>query len=281
MPTETRRAGPIAISPWPRRGRTATALSRPSRHASSLHVASRPRNREAIWPSGLPCSDWPDGTLAAQHRWIGRSEGAAVHFAVADHPDTDIEVFTTRPDTLLGVTYVVLAPEHALVSKITTLPHRDAVRTYVEAAARKIDRDRIAGTTEKTGVPTGAFARHPITGARVPIWVADYVVGGYGTGAVMAVPGHDQRDFVFAKTFDLPIVEVVSPDGALRAPLEAAYVDDGITVQSGEFDGLPTSECKGALGRINARRRAATCLRTECASQVPGQPPLAGGCTHD
>jgi leucyl-tRNA synthetase len=97
---------------------------------------------------------------------------------VADHPDTDIEVFTTRPDTLMGVTYVVLAPEHALVSKITTLPHRDAVRTYVEAAAPKSDRDRIAGTTEKRGVPTGAFARHPITGARVPIWVADYVVGG-------------------------------------------------------------------------------------------------------
>ena len=195
----------------------------------------------------LKLVDWPDGTLAAQRRWIGRSEGAAVHFAVADHPDTDIEVFTTRPDTLMGATYVVLSPEHALVPKITTLPHRDAVRAYVEAAARKSDRNRIADTTEKTGVPTGAFSLHPITGARVPIWVADYVVGGYGTGAVMAVPGHDQRDFVFAKTFGLPIVQVVSPDGALRAPLEAAYVDDGITVQSGAFDGLPTSECQRAV----------------------------------
>jgi len=195
----------------------------------------------------LKLVDWPDGTLTAQRRWIGRSEGATVHFAVADHPDTDIEVFTTRPDTLMGATYVVLAPEHAFVSKITTRSNRDAVRAYVEAAARKSDRDRIASTAEKTGVPTGAFAQHPITGARVPIWVADYVVGHYGTGAVMAVPGHDQRDFIFAKTFALPIVEVVSPDGVLRGPLEAAYVDDGITVQSGEFDGLPTSECQRAV----------------------------------
>jgi leucyl-tRNA synthetase len=194
----------------------------------------------------LKLVDWPGGTLTAQRRWIGRSEGATVHFAVADHSD-DIEVFTTRPDTLMGATYVVLAPEHALVSKITTRSNRDAVRAYVEAAARKSERDRIASTAEKTGVPTGAFARHPITGARVPIWVADYVVGHYGTGAVMAVPGHDERDFIFAKTFGLPIIEVVSPDGALRGPLEAAYVDDGITVQSGEFDGLPTADCQRAV----------------------------------
>jgi leucyl-tRNA synthetase len=206
----------------------------------------------------LKLVDWPDGTLTAQRRSIGRSEGATVHFAVADHSDTDIEVFTTRPDTLMGATYVVLAPEHALVSRITTRSNRDAVRAYVETAARKSDRDRIAGTAEKTGVPTGAFARHPITGARVPIWVADYVVGHYGTGAVMAVPGHDQRDFVFARTFGLPIVEVVSPDGALRGPLEAAYVDDGITVQSGEFDGLPTAECQRAvIGRLQGLGRGA------------------------
>jgi leucyl-tRNA synthetase len=195
----------------------------------------------------LKLVDWPDGTLTAQRRWIGRSEGADVHFALADHADADIGVFTTRPDTLMGVTYVVLAPEHALVSKITTPEHRDEVRAYVEAAARKSDLDRVAGTTQKTGVPTGAFALHPITGVRVPIWVADYVVGSYGTGAVMAVPAHDQRDFAFAKTFGLPIVEVVSPDGAPRAPLEAAYVDDGINIQSGEFDGLTTPECQRAV----------------------------------
>ena len=195
----------------------------------------------------LKLVDWPEGTLTAQRRWIGRSEGAAVHFAVADHSATDIEVFTTRPDTLMGVTYVVLAPEHALVSKITTAPNRDAVCAYVEAAARKSDRARIAGTTEKTGVPTGASARHPISGACVPIWVADYVVGHYGTGAMMAVPGHDQRDFIFAKTFGLPIIEVVSADGTSRAPLEAAYLDAGITIRSGEFDGLSTSECQRAV----------------------------------
>jgi leucyl-tRNA synthetase len=195
----------------------------------------------------LKLVDWPDGTLTAQRRWIGRSEGADVHFVVADHADADIGVFTTRPDTLMGVTYVVLAPEHALVSKVTTSEHSYEVRAYVEAAARKSDLDRIAGTTQKTGVPTGAFALHPITGARLPIWVADHVVGGYGTGAVMAVPGHDQRDFAFAKTFNLPIVEVVSPDGMPHAPLEAAYVDDGINLHSGEFDGLTTPECKRAV----------------------------------
>jgi hypothetical protein len=105
-----------------------------------------------------------------QRRWIGRSEGAEVHFAVADHPGADIAVFTTRPDTLMGVTYIVLAPEHALISEVTTLEHRAEVRAYVEAAARKSDLDRIAGTTQKKGVPTGAFALHPITGTRVPIW---------------------------------------------------------------------------------------------------------------
>jgi len=195
----------------------------------------------------LTLVDWPDGTLTAQRRWIGRSEGADVHFAVADHAGADIGVFTTRPDTLMGVTYLVLAPEHALVSKITTLEHEHEVRAYVEAAARKSDLDRITGATQKTGVPTGAFALHPITGAQVPIWVADYVIGGYGTGAVMAVPAHDERDFAFAKRFGLSIVEVVSPDGTPRAPLEAPYVDDGINVHSGEFDGLTTPECERAV----------------------------------
>jgi leucyl-tRNA synthetase len=195
----------------------------------------------------LKLVDWPDGTLTAQRRWIGRSEGAEVRFALADHAGAVIEVFTTRPDTLMGVSYVVLAPEHALVSQITTVEHQDEVRAYVEAAARKSDLDRITGATLKTGVPTGAFALHPLTGARVPIWVADYVVGGYGTGAVMAVPAHDARDFAFAKTFGLPIVEVVSPDGTPRASLEAPYVGDGINVHSGEFDGLTTPECKRAV----------------------------------
>jgi leucyl-tRNA synthetase len=195
----------------------------------------------------LDLVEWPDGTLTAQRRWIGRSEGAEVHFRVAGHADADIAVFTTRPDTLMGVTYIVLAPEHTLVAKITKPEHRDEVRSYVEAAARKSELDRVAAARQKTGVSTGAFAVHSLTGAPVPIWVADYIVGGYGTGAVMAVPGHDERDFAFAKTFGLPIVEVVSPDGTPRAPLEAAYVGDGISIGSGEFDGLATAECKRAV----------------------------------
>jgi leucyl-tRNA synthetase len=195
----------------------------------------------------LTLVDWPEGTLAAQRRWIGRSEGATVRFAVVGHARTDVEVFTTRPDTLMGVTYLVLAPEHALVSTVTTPARRVEVRAYVEAAARKSELDRIAGARRKSGVATGAFALHPLTGAQLPIWVADYVIGGYGTGAVMAVPAHDERDFAFARAFDLPIVEVVSPDGKPRTTLEAAYMDEGIAINSGELDGLATPDCQRAV----------------------------------
>src|SRR5215470_14746574 len=188
----------------------------------------------------LALVDWPEGTLTAQRRWIGRSEGAEIVFGVDRHPDARIAVFTTRPDTLMGATYVVLAPEHELTRTLATPSRREAVVAYVEAAARKSELDRVALAKTKTGVPTGAVAIHPITGARLPIWVADYVLGGYGTGAVMAVPGHDERDFEFATAFNLPIVEVVSPDGRLHDALEAAYVDDGVNVRSGEFDGLAT-----------------------------------------
>jgi leucyl-tRNA synthetase len=195
----------------------------------------------------LALVDWPDGTLAAQRRWIGRSEGADITFEVEGHPDARIVTFTTRPDTLMGATYVVLAPEHDLVSRVTTGSHHADVAAYVAKAARKSELDRAALAQEKTGVPTGAMAIHPITGARLPIWIADYVIGGYGTGAVMAVPGHDERDFDFASVFGLPIVEVVSPDGTLHDRLGAAYVDDGITVRSGEFDGLRTPDGKRAV----------------------------------
>ncbi len=194
----------------------------------------------------LSMVDWPSGTLTMQRDWIGRSEGARIVFGIDGRADS-FEVFTTRPDTLMGCTYCVLAPEHALTLELTTPENRDAVEAYVKATASKSDRDRTADVKKKTGVPTGAFATHPITGAKVPIWVADYVIGGYGTGAVMAVPGHDDRDFAFAKAFNLEIVEVVSPDGKLHAPLEAAFVDDGIAVNSGEFDGLTTAACKKAM----------------------------------
>ncbi len=180
----------------------------------------------------LALLDWPRGTVTMQREWIGRSEGARIVFGIEGHAET-FEVFTTRPDTLMGCTYCVLAPEHPLVPAITLPVNRAAVDDYVAAAARRSDRDRTADAKKKTGVPTGAFATHPISGARVPIWVADYVIGTYGSGAVMAVPGHDERDFAFARTFDLPVVEVVSPDGSLHGRLEAPYVDEGVGVNSG------------------------------------------------
>jgi len=186
----------------------------------------------------LGLCDWPEGTLTMQRDWIGRSEGAEIHFDVANEddeppPEKPIAVFTTRPDTLMGVTYVVLAPEHPLVAKVTS-------------PQRRSDRDRSQART-KTGVPTGAHAMHPLSGERVPIWVADYVIGSYGTGAVMAVPGHDERDFEFARTYGLPIVEVVSRDGMMHDRLDEAFTGEGVAVRSDAFDGLRTPECKKAI----------------------------------
>jgi leucyl-tRNA synthetase len=195
----------------------------------------------------LSTVDWPQGTVTAQRRWIGRSEGAEIRFTVSGFDGAVIEVFTTRPDTLMGATYVVLAPEHPLVPRISSRAAAEAVSAYVATATRKSDLDRTADAKQKTGVDTGAFAVHPISGERLPIWVADYVLGGYGTGAVMAVPAHDERDFAFAQAHRLPMVEVVSPDGQPHAPLSAAYVDDGVNIQSGEFDGLKTPETKKAI----------------------------------
>ncbi|HVY44279.1 MAG TPA: leucine--tRNA ligase [Minicystis sp.] len=204
----------------------------------------------------LALLDWPKGTVTMQREWIGRSEGAEIRFGVDGSERREIAVFTTRPDTLMGVTYVVLAPEHPLVSAVTTPEQRGAVEAYVAAAARKSDRDRTAAVKDKTGVATGAFAVHPITGHKVPIWVADYVLGSYGTGAVMAVPGHDERDFAFARAFGLPVVEVVSPDGEEHEHLDAAFTGDGVAVRSGEFNGLATPACKKAVvARLEALGR--------------------------
>ncbi len=166
----------------------------------------------------LPDLDWPEPIKLMQRNWVGRSTGAEVSFrlagddAVAKHEG--IRVFTTRPDTLFGATYMVLAPEHPLVEKITTADRRAEVAAYVESARHRSDLDRTADNKEKTGVSTGALAVNPVNGARIPIWIADYVLMGYGTGAIMAVPGHDTRDFEFAKKFQLPIVAVVEPNDA-------------------------------------------------------------------
>ncbi len=177
----------------------------------------------------LPELDWPD-TKLKQHHWIGRSVGAQVTFdVVSDSRKSDkITVFTTRVDTLPGATYVVVAPEHPLAETIATEPNRAAVKAYREAAAKKSDIDRSDATREKSGVPTGAFAENPINGEQLPIWVGDYVIGSYGTGAVMAVPAHDERDHAFAVKYDLPILEVINgADGAGHDVSKASFNDDG------------------------------------------------------
>ncbi|MBK8267161.1 MAG: leucine--tRNA ligase [Planctomycetes bacterium] len=169
--------------------------------------------------------DWPESVKLMQRNWIGRSEGAQVKFQLDQHEDV-IEIFTTRPDTLFGATYMVLAPEHPLVEKITTPDQRDAVRAYVATAANKSDMDRTAETKKKTGVFTGAFAINPVNEEKIPVWVADYVLMTYGTGAIMAVPGHDVRDFEFAKQFDLPIRAVVRPSISwLKEQIAANRID--------------------------------------------------------
>jgi leucyl-tRNA synthetase len=171
--------------------------------------------------------DWPE-TKAKQHDWIGRSEGAVVDFAVVGHVGKAIRVFTTRVDTLAGATYVVLAPEHPLVAELTTDAQRDAVREYVEATKTKSDIDRTDATKEKTGVPLGTFATNPANGDAVPIWIGDYVIGTYGTGAIMAVPAHDERDHAFAQKHDLPIVQVIAPADDSPINVEArAYTPGG------------------------------------------------------
>ena len=184
--------------------------------------------------------DWPEPIKKMQRDWIGRSEGANVRFAVEGVDDLAIEVFTTRPDTLFGATYMVLAPEHPLVERITSDGQREAVQAYVDEAGRKSERLRMADTREKTGVATGGFATNPVNGERIPIWIADYVLASYGTGAIMAVPGHDERDHAFATQFGLPILEVVSGGDVA----EAAFAGEGTSVNSGFLDGLTTPDAK-------------------------------------
>src|SRR3981081_1440924 len=154
---------------------------------------------------------WPEKVRTMQANWIGRSHGVEVEFPIDGHPGESMRIYTTRPDTLFGVTFMVLAPEHPLVELVTTPEHLDGVRAYVEGARRHTDIERLSTDREKTGAPTGGFGVNPVNGERVPIWVADYVLMGYGTGAIMAVPGHDERDFAFARRFGLPLREGIAP----------------------------------------------------------------------
>ena len=193
--------------------------------------------------AGLDTIDWPEATKKRQREWIGRSEGAHIDFTVQAAPVAEgetarvftIRVFTTRPDTLWGATYMVLAPEHSLVDKIATAEQRDAVATYRKQVSARSDVDRQEGK-EKTGVFTGAYALNPATEQAIPVWIADYVLMGYGTGAIMAVPAHDERDYAFAKAMQLPITQVVSGGDISKE----AHTGDGVLMHSGELDGAKT-----------------------------------------
>src|SRR5882724_3904454 len=196
--------------------------------------------------------DWPESTLAMQRNWIGRSVGAEVVFHTATPvAGRELRVFTTRPDTLHGATYMVLSPEHALVGELTTPERRAAVEAYQAAARHKSDLERTDLAKEKTGVFTGATATNPVNGRAIPIWIADYVLASYGTGAIMAVPAHDERDFAFATKFGLPVVRVVMPtDGrTLNADerVTECFVAEGVAINSGPLDGKTTAEAKRAV----------------------------------
>jgi len=190
--------------------------------------------------------DWPEPIKAMQNNWIGRSEGARVEFST--EVGESLEVFTTRPDTLWGATFMVVAPEHHLVELLTKAPQRDAVTDYCEAAGRRSELERIANDDDKTGVFTGSYAVNPVNNEQVPIWVADYVLVSYGTGAIMAVPAHDQRDFEFASKFGLEIAPVIQPIGVdplVGSTMTEAYIGPGTMINSGVLDGTDATESKG------------------------------------
>jgi len=201
--------------------------------------------------------DWPESIKKLQTDWIGKSIGADVDFQV-DGFDESIRVFTTRPDTLFGATYMVMAPEHPLVDKIIGEQRKEAVQKYREEAARKSDLDRTDLAKEKTGEPTGAYAINPVNGEKIPIWISDYVLISYGTGAIMAVPAHDERDFEFATKFELPIIPVVEPPDSEQAEWvkkgKLCFVGDGRAINSGQFDGLSTAEFKEQIANWLAQK---------------------------
>jgi leucyl-tRNA synthetase len=200
--------------------------------------------------------DYPEPIKAMQTNWIGRSEGAEIDFPLEADGAEPIRVFTTRPDTVYGATFMVLAPEHPLVAALTTNERKADVEAYVAAARRETEIERMNTERDKTGVFIGAHAINPMTGERIPIWIADYVLPGYGTGAIMAVPAHDERDYAFAEKFGLPIRYVVAPASGQLPEGEALveHTTDEVLVESGEFTGMPASEAIGAITRALEER---------------------------
>ena len=185
--------------------------------------------------------DWPESIKLLQKNWIGKSTGAEVHFDIQGH---QVTVFTTRPDTLFGATYMVLAPEHPLVQDITTSAQKEAVDAYIASCASKSDLERGDLNKDKSGVPTGATATNPVNGEQIPVWIADYVMMSYGTGAIMAVPAHDERDFEFANKFELPVTQVVEPN---KGSDWQGFTGNGVAVNSGFLDGMKTKDAKKAI----------------------------------
>ncbi len=193
--------------------------------------------------------DWPESTKRMQEAWIGRSDGAEILFDLENKALGQLKIFTTRPDTLYGCTYMVVAPEHPLVGALTTATQQPAVEAYQKKASAKSDLERTDLAKEKSGVFSGSYAINPVNGQRVPIWIADYVVMGYGTGAIMAVPAHDERDYEFAQQFSLPIIQVIDSGGAALP-----FVGDGKVINSNGYDGLPWPEAKQKITADLAKR---------------------------
>ncbi len=191
--------------------------------------------------------DWPEPIKLMQRNWIGRSEGAELAFPVSGHPGKEVRFFTTRPDTVFGVSFMVLAPEHPLVAEITTTEQRAAVDSYVAEARRQSEIERMSTVKEKTGFFTGAYARNLFTGKDVPIWIADYVLMGYGTGAIMGAPGEDQRDFEFASKYGIEIPRVTAPADGSAPPADRAFSDEGVTINSGFITGMKTADAIRAV----------------------------------
>lgn len=201
--------------------------------------------------AGLDDLDWPSSTIQMQRNWIGKSQGAEVDFKI-ENTDKKFSVFTTRVDTLYGCTYVVLAPEHPLVKEITTEDQKESVENYINECQRKSDLERTSLNKEKTGVFTGSYAINPVNGKKVPVYIGDYVLGSYGSGAVMAVPAHDERDYAFALKHNLPIIEVVKGGDISKA----AFTEDGVHINSGVADGMMIKEAKEAIGNLLVEKEA-------------------------
>ncbi len=194
--------------------------------------------------AGLDKIEWPIKTKLMQKNWIGKSKGAEIEFSIAGFMDEKLKVFTTRPDTLFGATYMVLAPEHPFVPKISSKGQAKAVNEYIKQAGRASEIERTSTVREKTGVFTGAYAVNPVNNEKIPVWIADYVLMTYGTGAIMAVPAHDERDFEFAEKYNIPIRKVILEPGTEKdAPLKEAYTGEGTMVNSGKYDGMSSKEC--------------------------------------